>query len=141
MNFSHLPSPGIINCGHELRKVATKAISAAEIRKDQSGLTSPALVAFFQAALSATPGFVEQPTLPAGSVAVKAGDTVKLANSANAPFGDAVATVTDGVVGVKAPATVALVKAGLSDITATGTGTKVTFTVAGGKITGITLSE
>lgn len=59
MNFSHLPSPGIINCGHELRKVATKAISAAEIRKDQSGLTSPALVAFFQAALSATPGYVD----------------------------------------------------------------------------------
>lgn len=59
MNFSYLPSPGIINCGHELRKVATKAISAAEIRKDQSGLTSPALVAFFQAALSATPGYVD----------------------------------------------------------------------------------
>lgn len=59
MNFSTLPSPGIINCGYELRKVATKAISAAEIRKDQSGLTSPELVAFFQAALSATPGYVD----------------------------------------------------------------------------------
>ncbi|QIN95116.1 hypothetical protein A2_00440 [Pseudomonas phage BIM BV-45] len=141
MNFSYLPSPGVINCGHELRKVATKAISAAEIRMDQSGLPSPDLTSFFQAALEATPGYTAPPTLPSGSVAVKAGDTIKLTNSANAPFGAGVVTVTDGVVGVKAPATVALVKAGLSDIAATGTGTKVTFTVAGGKITAITLSE
>ena len=39
------------------------------------------------------------------------------------------------------PATVAVVKSGLQTVAATGTGTKVTLTVAGGKITAITLSE
>lgn len=39
------------------------------------------------------------------------------------------------------PATAAVVKSGLQTVAATGTGTKVTLTVAGGKITAITLSE
>lgn len=37
--------------------------------------------------------------------------------------------------------TAAVVKSGLQTVAATGTGTKVTLTVAGGKITAITLSE
>lgn len=56
MKTSSLPSPGHIRIGQKLRQVATTAISAAEIRKDQSGQNSPELVAFFTAALAATPG-------------------------------------------------------------------------------------
>lgn len=51
------------------------------------------------------------------------------------------ATVADRTVTeVALPATEAIVRSGLHAIAATGTGTKVTFTVAAGKITAITLS-
>lgn len=56
MKFSTLPSPGQLRVGQKLRQITTTAISAAEIRKGQSGLNSPELVAFFTAALAATPG-------------------------------------------------------------------------------------
>lgn len=52
-----------------------------------------------------------------------------------------VATVADrAVTEVALPATDAIVRSGLHAVAATGTGTKVTFTVAAGKITAITLS-
>lgn len=57
---------------------------------------------------------------------------------------DAAVLAATAVGGAAAPLpdTVALVSTGpLTDITATGTGTKVAITVAGGKITAVTLSE
>lgn len=102
MKFSDLPSPGQIRVSQKLRQVATVAISAAEIRNDQSKLPSVDLANFFKAAAKATPGYVADIEVPEGS---------------------------------------AIVKSGLQTVAATGTGTKVTLTVANGKITKIELSE
>lgn len=142
MNFSHLPSPGVINCGHELRKVATKAISAAEIRMDQSGLPSPQLVAFFQASLAATPGYTEPPVLPPGSIAVKNGDSIPMKDAAGTVQDTGVMVIDKGaIVGVRANDNVAFVKNGASTVKVTGTGTKATFVVVNGELTEIKLAE
>lgn len=53
---------------------------------------------------------------------------------------DAAAKTPGFVPGGDLPATVATVTSGLSTVAATGTGTKVTFTVANGVLTGIALS-
>lgn len=79
--------------------------------------------------------------LPATTAAVVTGSTVAVQNSAGAAVGTGSVTVSaGGVSNVKLPATVATVTSGLSTVAATGTGTKVTFTVANGVITGIALS-
>lgn len=82
-------------------------------------------------------------SLPDDQAVVLDGFTVQVRNSADVVVGAAATlTVVDNVLtNAKLPATTAAVISGLSTVAATGTGTKVTFTVANGVITAITLSE
>ena len=79
--------------------------------------------------------------LPSTSKVVANGDVVPVQNSAGTAVpGSHTAVVASGALTTKLAPTVATVVSGLSTVAATGTGTKVTFTVAKGVITAITLS-
>lgn len=80
--------------------------------------------------------------LPATMTIVENGGDVVLTNSAGTDIpGAHVRLVENGAQpSIKLAPTVAAVTSGLSTVAATGTGTKVTFTVANGVITAITLS-
>lgn len=100
-----------------------------------------ALLALSAALLAA--GIGGAPSDPA-SATVKDGASVSLRNSAGAALtGSGVVSVANSAVtGVKLPATIAPVTSGLvAGVAATGTGTKVTLTVSGGKISAVALSE
>lgn len=73
---------------------------------------------------------------------VSNGAALVVKNAAGTPVaGSHTAVVAAGVLNAKLAPTVATVVSGLSTVAAKGTGTKVTFTVAHGVITAITLSE
>lgn len=141
MQASDLLYPGYTGPNERIRRDVAFAISKLESAKGLGAPDKPAFALFLADAATKTPGYAG-PILPATQAVVADGATVPVKNSAGTAVpGTAVATVAANVVtAVKLPATVATVVSGISSVAATGTGTKVTFTVANGVITGIALS-
>lgn len=144
MQASNLKFPGGFTSAQTIRREVAHEISQLEISAAAGSPVDPSLAAFLSDAASKTPGYVppEAPPLPATQALVSNTQPVVLRNSANteAAGANGVAIVAGNVLSVRLPSTSAVVTSGLSTVTATGTGTKVTFTVANGVITGIALS-
>lgn len=115
------------------------AETATKLTVKQATTIDEAMAAM-SAALSAA-GVRE--TLPDSQVVVSDAQTTAVKNSAGADVpGVHTAVVSAGALtNIKLAATVAPVVSGLQTVAATGTGTKVTLTVAAGKISAIALSE
>ena len=130
-----LKYPGINQQAQTVRRNVAQALSNAHNEANPS----KELADFLLDAATKAPGYTKpapapQPateaTVKNGDKLTVSGEQITLAVSAN------VLTKTYTL-----PSTAAVVKSGLQTVAATGTGTKVTLTVAGGKITAITLSE
>lgn len=130
-----LKNPGDNQQAQTLRLNTARALSIAHNE------ANPAkdLAEFLKDAATKAPGYTKpapdpQPateaTVKNGDKLTVSGEQITLAVAAN------VLTKTYTL-----PATAAVVKSGLQTVAATGTGTKVTLTVAHGKIAAITLSE
>lgn len=132
------------NAGLNLAK-ATQDFAQVDIlsvNKDAPAVVAAVKVAADAAIAAATAVGGAAAPLPATQAIVSNAGTVPVQNSAGAAVGSGVLTVAaNAVSNIKLPTTVAAVTSGLSTVAATGTGTKVTFTVANGVITAITLSE
>ena len=130
-----LKYPGINQQAQTVRRNVAQALSNAHNEVNPSKeLADFLLDAATKAPKYTKPAPAPQPateaTVKNGDKLTVSGEQITLAVSAN------VLTKTYTL-----PATAAVVKSGLQTVAATGTGTKVTLTVAGGKITAITLSE
>lgn len=142
MQASKLLKPGVLSTSERLRREVANAISQVEVAKAHGAPGGGAqLGAFLADAASKTPDYAGG-VLPATEVVVKHGDTVGVKNSAGDVTVNGTLSVSGGVLrGVALPATQALVASGALSVAATGSGTHVTITVAGGKITAVTLSD
>ena len=141
MQADQLLFPGYTGPFERIRRDIAFAISKLESAKGLGAPDKPAFANFLADAAAKTPGYAG-PVLPATQVVLSHGQNVPIKNSAGVAVpGSANAVVAGGALSsVNLPATVAAVTSGLSTVAATGTGTKVTFTVANGVITGIALS-
>lgn len=127
MRASDLPTPGIINCGQQLRVIASKAISAAQNRADRGG-SSPELAAFFTACATAVNAVNPAPTLTGidatpATVSRVVGQTQQITTAA-VPTGATLPTRTyvsgtPAVATVSATGLITAVTAGTSTITVT----------------------
>lgn len=144
MQPTDLKFPGGFTSAQTIRREVAHEISQLQISAASGSPVDPSLAAFLADAAAKTPGYVppEAPPLPATQALVDNTQSVVLRNSANTAAAGAagVAIVASNVLTVRLPSTSAVVTSGLSTVAATGTGTKVTFTVASGVITAITLS-
>lgn len=130
-----LVDPGYEASGRTLRKSAAHTISQYELDTNPD----PKLGAFFADCASKTGGS----TTPSGSAVVANNATVAVKNSAGTTVAGTHTAVVTGttLTNIKLAATVAPVVTGLvAGVDVTGTGTKLTLTVAGGVITAAVLS-
>lgn len=130
-----LKYPGINQQAQTVRRNVAQALSNAHNEVNPS----KELADFLSDAASKAPGYTKPAPAPqpATEATVKNGDKLTVS-------GEQITLAVAANALTKAytlPATAAVVKSGLQTVAATGTGTKVTLTVAGGKITAITLSE
>ncbi len=141
MQAADLKFPGDLN--GSIRREVAFAISNLESVQNRGGTPDPHFAAFLADAAAKTPGYVGV-DLPDTQVVVTDAQALTIRNSTRSHTASAVAEVQDGSLNeaVLAP-TVALVGNGglATGVTVTGTGTTATFTVAGGVITAITLSN
>lgn len=130
-----LKYPGINPQAQTVRRNVAQALSNAHNEVNPS----KELADFLLDAATKAPGYTKPAPAPqpATEATVKNGDKLTVS-------GEQITLAVAANALTKAytlPATAAVVKSGLQTVAATGTGTKVTLTVAGGKITAITLSE
>lgn len=130
-----LKYPGINQQAQTARRNVAQALSNAHNEVNPS----KELADFLLDAATKAPGYTKPAPAPqpATEATVKNGDKLTVS-------GEQITLAVAANALTKAytlPATAAVVKSGLQTVAATGTGTKVTLTVAGGKITAITLSE
>lgn len=132
------------NAGLKLAQVTQPYAQADIPLANEAEATARAAVkaAADQAIVAATAIGGSGAALPATQAIVANGATAPVKNSAGVavPGTSTYTVAANAVTDVKLPATVAVVTSGASAIAATGTGTTVTFTVANGAITAITLS-
>lgn len=129
-----LKNPGDNQQAQTLRLNTARALSVA----NNEANPSKDLADFLLDAATKAPGYSAPTTPPVPTEAtVKNGDKLTVSGE-QITLAVANSTLTKAYT---LPATAAVVKSGLQTVAATGTGTKVTLTVAGGKITAITLSE
>lgn len=131
MRASTLPSPGHLRISQQLRILAAQAISAAEIRGQRAGGTSPELTAFFAACSAAVTAAAPKPALTGidstpATVTLAVGATQQITTTA-VPSGAVLPTRTyvssaPAIATVSASGLITKVTAGTATITVTAGG-------------------